>query len=172
MVSHLSDDQIQELLDGNLPVTLRRELNDHTRACSMCRERLSQYQELYGDLAAPPVLTLSKHFARRAARMVGRREIGEVQFGLTQLFFAIAAVIVAFNGLFYFYEWAALVKVFRETGKSMTAFLPSLVASLNPPVAAVDVPTNWAVLAGIVAVLLLLALFDRLVLQPRFRSSS
>ena len=48
----------------------------------------------------------------------------------TQLFFAITGIMVAFNGLYCFCERNPFVNIFEKGGKSVTAFLPSPVASL------------------------------------------
>lgn len=169
MVNHLDDEQIQDFLDGNLPVPSRRETEEHVRDCRICRERISQYEELYSELAVQPEISLSKAFTRKVLRNARRQEIGDVQFGLTQVFFIVAGAIVVINALLYFGEWSAFAGIFQKTGRNLYAFVPLLVNSFRLPLQGVKMQGSFFALA--VGIVILLFLLDRFVLQPRFRSS-
>jgi anti-sigma factor RsiW len=170
VVNHLDDEQIQDFLDGNLAVPSRRDIEEHVRDCRMCRDRVYQYEELYSELALEPDLSLSKAFTRKVLRKARRQEIGDVQFGLTQVFFVVAGAIVAINALFYFVEWKSFAGIVEKTGRSLYAFVPVLVNSLRLPLQGVKMPGGLFALAG--GMVILLFLLDHFVLQPRFRSSS
>jgi anti-sigma factor RsiW len=169
MVNHLDDEQIQDFLDGNLSVSTRYDVGEHLRECRVCRERVSQYEELFSELAAKPEVKLSKSFTRKVVRRAGRREIGEVQFGLMQVFFVVAGVIAAINALFYFIEWKSFAKIMENAGGTLYAFVPVLANSFRAPMEGVNLQGSFIGLA--VGVVILLFLLDRFVLQPRFRSS-
>ncbi len=59
---HLSDEQIQEILDtqafGGAPF-----LPWHLKVCRHCQDRYSSFQQLYEGLAVDPGFTLPPHFA-------------------------------------------------------------------------------------------------------------
>lgn len=171
MVTHLNDERVQELLDGQFPIFERREIEEHLKSCDACRERVSQYEELYSTLETAPDTELSRSFARTVLRKTNIEEIGSVQFGLTQVFAALAAVIVVVNTLLYFIEWNSLKGIAAVIGKSLIAFVPALSKSGSTTLQDVDIKGSLVFIVGAV-ILFLLFLFDRYLLQPRFRSSN
>jgi|GEM_PF-530501 len=62
---HLSDYDIQDYLDHNLnnPALV----DEHLASCSVCREKLAVYSELYVELSAPAPFSLPENFASSAA---------------------------------------------------------------------------------------------------------
>ncbi|RPH92337.1 MAG: hypothetical protein EHM72_17545 [Calditrichaeota bacterium] len=171
VVTHLNDERVQELLDGQFPIFERREIEEHLKSCDACRERVSQYEELYSTLETAPDTELSRSFARTVLRKTNIEEIGSVQFGLTQVFAALAAVIVVVNTLLYFIEWNSLKGIAAVIGKSLIAFVPALSKSGSTTLQDVDIKGSLVFIVGAV-ILFLLFLFDRYLLQPRFRSSN
>jgi hypothetical protein len=169
VVNHLDDEQIQDFLDGNLPVLSRHDIGEHIRVCRMCRERISQYEELFSELAVAPEIELSKSFTRKVVRKARQQEIGEVQFGLTQVFFIVAGAIVAINALLYSGELNTYTRIVQKTGRNLYSFIPLLTDSFRRPLPGVNLQNSFIALA--VGVVILLFLLDRFVLQPRFRSS-
>lgn len=169
MVNHLDDEQIQDFLDGNLSVSVRHDIGEHVRACQICRERISQYEELFSELTVEPEIKLAKSFTRKVVRKAIRHEIGEVQLGLMHLFFIVAGAIVAINALFYFGDLNAYARIAQQTGKSLYEFVPVLANSFRQPMQDINLQIGFIGLAA--GVVILLFLLDRFVLQPRFRSS-
>jgi len=60
---HLSDDQLQDYLDGNITIT--NSFKAHLESCSRCQEALAAYQSLYAMLKEAPKAFLSESFADR-----------------------------------------------------------------------------------------------------------
>ncbi len=60
-MKHLSDEEIQDYLDGNAPHKKNR-IEDHLKSCVHCQNLLSQYQELYIDLKQEPQFQLSEEW--------------------------------------------------------------------------------------------------------------
>ena len=61
--SHLTDDDLQALLDGSIPKAVGTQ--EHLSNCPDCRRAFQEYQVLYAALAFDPTPALSGGFAER-----------------------------------------------------------------------------------------------------------
>lgn len=61
--SHLTDDDLQALLDGSIPEAAG--MQEHLSDCPACRRTLREYRALYTALACDPTPALSGGFAER-----------------------------------------------------------------------------------------------------------
>jgi len=62
-MKHLDDEQIQELLDGNLAAESRGQIDQHLSECPSCHERTEQYRALYHGLKDEREFVLPPGFA-------------------------------------------------------------------------------------------------------------
>lgn len=170
MVTHFTDEFIQDYLDGNLSVQEKQQAKEHLHTCAVCREQVAQYQDVFGILSEEPDVHLSKHFTRSVLRKTHKQAMGEVQFNLLQLFFAVAGVILAINALLYFSETAVLVSTAKESAQAVFSFIPRLSSIFGPWLESIDFKGSLLVY-GIV-ILLMLFLIDRFVLQRKLSTSS
>ena len=87
-----------------------------------------------------------------------------------QLFFALAAIIVVINVVFYYVQVDTLATTVESTTNAFRQILPMITSTLGGFISKIQFPGFNVVLA--VIGLAGLFLLDRLVLQPRFRASS
>jgi len=66
-MNHLDEDQLQELLDGNLSVERRERVRQHLAECPSCQERVGQYQALYRGLKDESEFVMPVGFAAEVA---------------------------------------------------------------------------------------------------------
>ncbi len=170
MITHFTDDTIQDYLDGNLSITERREAERHLRDCHACRELMAQYQDVFGALSHEPEFELSKNFTRTVLRKTHKQAMGEVQFNLMQIFFAVAGLIVAINALLYFGETNVLVASAKESGQAVVSFIPRLGSIFAHWLESTQFEGSIWVFSALV--LLVLFLIDRFVLQRKLSTSS
>src|SRR5687767_10132379 len=67
-VCDLVTDRMSELLAGDLPAAMRRELDPHLRSCRSCRVELDSFARLVADLKTSPDLLSSTDIAASVAR--------------------------------------------------------------------------------------------------------
>ncbi len=61
---HLTSEQIQDLLDQNLPPQEEGRVQEHLAVCPRCRSEVESWQTLFSGLGALPALTPSPAFSR------------------------------------------------------------------------------------------------------------
>jgi anti-sigma factor RsiW len=99
---HLTDDQIQEYLDGK--ISLPSTDQDHLRSCPHCKQTLSDYQGVATILNSSPAPQLSKSFADQVMARISTEETIAVKAEqkwatvgyVASAFSIIAAVVVVF----------------------------------------------------------------------------
>jgi hypothetical protein len=69
---HLSDEQLQDFLDGNLSAD--HPLSAHLHACPRCREALAAYKTVYAGLTEDPGFELAPDFAESVMRILPEKQ--------------------------------------------------------------------------------------------------
>jgi predicted anti-sigma-YlaC factor YlaD len=67
-LDHFDDDQLQDLLDGNLTGAALHDADDHLAACPECQARADQYRALYRGLQDESEFVLPEGFAAQVAQ--------------------------------------------------------------------------------------------------------
>ncbi len=97
-INHLSDDQIQEYLDG-----LSSEVTHiHLEKCAACRENLKAYQNLYKHLQGDTPFELPSDFEDKVMSNI-RGQSETANSGLLTFFLSLLGVAGAFFTIFYYY---------------------------------------------------------------------
>jgi len=68
-LEHLSDEQLQDYLDGKLNDS-NYAVTEHLDSCPLCRQKLSEYRQVYGALDIDDGFTLSPDFASKVMTRV------------------------------------------------------------------------------------------------------
>jgi len=156
---HLSDDQIQELLDARtgrsatiLPI--------HLGVCANCRERLENFRQLYAGLAADPGFMLPETFADSVLNKLPASRPPFWMRPALCIALAVSIFILVLTGLFIFVDMKPLADgSIRIAGSSAAAFRP-LLAQFRQLLAGSNGYSGWFMLGGLG--LLSAALIDRL----------
>lgn len=169
MIDHLNDETIQNYVDGNVTASERAAIRQHIESCSECRDHVTEYQEVFNFLQNDIGIELSKNFTKQVLKKTHKAAIGSLQFGLMQLFFLLAAVIVAINVVVYYVQVEQIV----ETAKAFSVSFQQIFSTF---ISAFQGIANKVQFDGIYIVLIIIGLLglfavDRFILQPRFRPS-
>jgi hypothetical protein len=163
---HLTDEEIQEYLDGNLPQQDRLLAQKHLDTCPICQEALKQYESLYVGLKSDEGFDLSKGFPKSVIRRVPAEAEPESRYNYLNIFLTILGIIVAAGGTLYFVDLRPLGRAFAhvlpgpELGSGLVAVIKNLLIGLNG---------NVGFLIFALLTLLLVAVLDRLIFQPRYK---
>lgn len=158
---HLTDEQIQEWLDGTL--TAQSTITEHLTHCSRCQAEVAAYRSLYQELNQTVAFSLSPDFAANVTRRV---QAGKFRFSsqwwsgllITGGFLLGTAINVHYLGK------AAILAGLDRIKTQFVNFVLSFETLKN---AAVSLNVNHSLIFFAVIVLLLTFLLDRFILQHR-----
>lgn len=167
---HLNDDLIQEFLDGNLSVFERQQFEKHVQNCDKCRWRMEEFEELFSELNEQPEIQLSRSFTKKVVKKTRKEFVGSLQFGLMQIFFTLAFIIIAINVLFYYVELDTLKSDVQNTVNATFGFIPKMLSVFQGLLGGITSHTRYALFAAIILLMLLVA--DRLVFQNKHKNAS
>ena len=165
-MKHLTDEEIQNYLDGNLSPEIAILTKRHLESCPLCRETVKQYQGVYAGLAEDKGFDLSKGFAKSVVKMLPAEGETKSPFDLLNVFLMILGVIVAAGVTIRYVDLRPLGRAFShilpgpELGSGVVAFVEDLLIGLNG---------NLGLLILGVLTLLIIGALDRLLLQPKHR---
>jgi anti-sigma factor RsiW len=168
-LKHLSDEEIQDYLDGNLSKAAALKMEEHLEACPRCREALKQYQNVCVGLEDDRGFELPRGFAKAVVRRLPAEGETESRFNYLNVFLAILGIIVAAGGTLYFVDLRPLGRAFShvlpgpELGSGLLALIENLLIGLNG---------NVGFLIFALLTLILVAVLDRLVFQPKYKRVS
>lgn len=154
-VKHLSDEQIQDFLDGNLQAS-EKSLKKHLQSCSVCRKTWSYYQNLYSGLKKEPEFKLPSNFAHTVISRLPQMEKAQARFQFSDIFISITGIAALLGALIYFID----IKIFAD----LIAKISSLVSTAKN-LTALNGGLMILGLAGLT--LLFTATLDWLLVEPR-----
>ncbi|MGB7062743.1 MAG: hypothetical protein WBF13_10400 [Candidatus Zixiibacteriota bacterium] len=165
-LKHLTDEEIQNYLDGNLSREIAILTKRHLESCPLCREAVKQYQGVYAGLDKEEGFELSKGFAKSVVKMLPPQGETKSPFDLLNIFLTILGIVVGAGVTVYYVDLRPLGRAFShvlpgpELGSGVVAFVENLLIGLNG---------NLGLLILGVLTLLIIGGLDRLLLQPRHR---
>ncbi len=125
-MKHLSEDQIQDFLDGNSP-TSKNLVERHIRACPACKKIYLNYQNLFVGLKQDPGFQLSPDFTHSVISRLPQAAEAKARFQLSDIFIGITAIAALMGALIYFIDISIFsdlitkIRSLASIGKSLTA---------------------------------------------------
>jgi anti-sigma factor RsiW len=165
-LKHLTDEEIQDYLDGNLSRDIALLTERHLETCPLCREAAKQYQGVYAGLDEDKGFDLSKGFAKSIVSMLPAEGEAKTSPDLLNIFLAVLAAVFAAGVTIYYVDLRPLGRAFShilpgpQLGSGVVAFVEEFLIGLNG---------NLGLLILGVLTLLIIGGLDRLLLQPRYR---
>jgi len=138
---HLTDDEIQSFLDGNLS---QADIVGHLQTCEYCQYQLKQYQQLYIELAHDKGFNLSTDFARRVISRLQTEPSRSLMQRLWDVSIWVVGLLAGVVTSFYFIDLklvskeisealsslgtlnSAMLSVFKTFDKSLNLNIPQL----------------------------------------------
>lgn len=82
---HLTDEEIQDYLDGNVP-SGNRYVQEHLRKCERCRKALLEYQSLYLGLKKDGVLNFLQIFQKWLSQNFQKNKLSNLVLSIMNLY--------------------------------------------------------------------------------------
>lgn len=165
-LEHLTDEEIQDYLDGNLSEKITLLVRQHLEECRRCREALKQYQSVYVGLEDEKGFELSKGFARSVINKLPAEGEAKSYSNIFYLLLGMLGVAVSVVITLRYVDLKPFGKILshvipgRELGTGLLDLMKGLLLGMNGN-------------AGFVIIALLTLLFvaglDRFIFQPKYR---
>lgn len=159
-MKHLSDEEIQDFLDGNLPER-NQEIERHLSECESCRVEVKHYRRLAAALAADTGQDLAAGFADRVMVRVSAEPVARpraVLFERLAMALVGAAMVVVAA---VFLDWSlvgrVLVEMFSRAATKASATAPEVTGGMH---------IDLNLLAAALTVLALIGIADHFILKP------
>lgn len=162
-VRHLTDEQIQRYLDGDL--SHDSDVAHHLHQCAVCRRKLQLYRQVYAGLEQDVGFQLTPGFAESVmARLVATPEKNS-PISLAGLILIICGSVIMTGLALYFLGVRTLTEKLASLSAVAVGFGSSIVESLKAATASLGVTMDVALFTGLI--LLTFAAIDRILFRYR-----
>jgi len=166
-VTHLTDEEIQEYLDGNLSHQSRVFTEAHLETCEFCQAALKQYQSLYVGLNQDQGFDLPRTFAKSVVAKLPLAQKTKSGFNYSDILLGILAILItAFTSLYYL-DLGSLGKRLTHIPLPQFEFVSWLFDATKSLVAALQ--ANLSLLVVGILVLIVTGALDRILFKPLVR---
>ena len=169
-LKHLNDEEIQEYLDGNLPVQDLTTIEEHLERCPVCQDSIKQYRYLYDGLAKDEGFELSKDFAKTVLSRLGAEVQAKPRFNYFYVLIAFLGAVLGVATVIRFMNLKSLGATIYETIQPRFEFISVFTDSVKYALLILNGNAGLVIIAGLA--LAFLATVDRFVLKPKYRRVS
>ncbi|SYZ72659.1 hypothetical protein TRIP_C20774 [Candidatus Zixiibacteriota bacterium] len=150
-INHLTDDQIQQFLDGSADISACH----HLENCSICREHLKVYEGLYNELKRDTPVELSADFPRKIMDILNSGS-GQSAISWITVVLSLLGVAGAFLTIFFYYG----VGFIRGPYEQIVVSFEKAAEALN---------NGFILVVATVLILIFLGILDRNIARVRRR---
>jgi hypothetical protein len=166
---HLSDDEIQDYLDGNYHKN-NDAIRSHLHTCDICEYKLSLYKNIYSELNKNAEFVLSPQFPQEMASIVQKETPALSRINISDTVLSIVIFIIGISATLLLVDYKAVGKIFTSLYLPKFNFITLLFSTLR----SIFVNTNMNLGLIVFALIILLCIYilDRLISHLRIRYSS
>jgi hypothetical protein len=166
-VTHLTDEEIQDYLDGNLSHPKRIFAEAHLKTCESCQVALKQYQSLYVGLKQDQGFDLPKGFAKSVVAKLPVVEKAKSGFNYSDILLGILGILITTFMASYYLNLGSLGKRLTQITQPQFELIAKLFDAAKSLVTALQ--GNLSLLIVGILVLLVTGALDRILFQPLLR---
>lgn len=163
-IRHLTDEEIQEYLDG----TLSQEhsfLVTHLESCDLCQNELRQYKSLYTGLESDFNFNLSPGFSKSVILGL-QKELKEKHYvNYWYAFLSIIGIIIGLGTTFYFVDFKPFITVIPNTFKLQDYLIPAIYSFLKNYLTGLNINLTLLGFAGLI--LLVISILDHFIFSGK-----
>ena len=166
-VTHLTDEEIQDYLDGNLSHQGRIFAEAHLETCESCKVAVKQYQSLYVGLKQDRGFDLPRTFAKSVVAKLPLTPKTKSGFDYSDILLGILAILITAFASLYYLNLSSLGERLTQIPLPLPEIGSWLFDAGKNLVAALD--GNLSLLIVGILVLLVTGALDRILFQPLLR---
>jgi anti-sigma factor RsiW len=162
-VNHLSDEEIQGYLEGDIPRST--EISRHLKKCATCQQELQSYRQVYRALEQDSGFELSSGFAESVMGRLTVTSVSTSQNSLINSILIILGSIITLGITLYFANGAVVVEMFKGVSSGVTDIGAALIESFQSVTSSLGVRVD--VLLFTLMLLLMFTLLDHILVRSR-----
>lgn len=159
---HLTDDEIQNFLDGNLSEA-QTDVVDHLQTCEFCQKQLRHYQQVYVELAHDKGFNLSADFSATVISRLQDEASRSLRQRLWDISIWIVGILIGVVISIYFIDLKSLSKDMTQSLGALSSFGSIMLSFFKTFEKSLNLNIFQLVTAG--CVLLLILAIDHFILQ-------
>jgi hypothetical protein len=164
---HLTDEEIQEYLDGNLSRRNSFLVKRHLDACPICQESVKRYQSLYAGLARDEGFDLLHDFAKSVVARLPVETQVKSHFNFANVFLVISGIIMALSMAVHYLDLKLLGQTISDILLAQYEFGLGVAESLKTFLSGLN--TNRDLLIFGVLALLVIVTLDHFIVRKFLR---
>lgn len=157
---HLTDQQIQDFLDGNLSQEQESIFRGHLQSCPQCHSELAQYRALYSELQSEMAFELSPDFSSRVITAIQAEARKAWLARLWNLLLPMFGICIGIGVMIYYVDFKPFLKVFSDSLNPSRYFDSIVMTNLKEVLIKFNLNLNLIMFAGLS--LLVVILIDQL----------
>jgi len=161
---HLSDDEIQDYLDGNLAEN-DAEIKEYLQKSEKSRTELARYKTLYNKLAEETDFELSPNFASNVVALTEEQSAEKFFHRISQIVLWAVGIVIGIAAVIRFTDIENYFKGFKEVGVQGEGIFNTIANSFQSLFA--NSSLNFSLIGAVAFVLLAIFLIDRLIMRAR-----
>ena len=166
-LTHLTDSQIQDFLDGNRQAN-ESQLRLHLESCQLCQGTVEQYKLLYEELARPVEVALRPGFVARMADRFESEYVAARESSLVDRLLWSSIGVAAALAIYFFVNWSTLLTDLANNTAWQTLFSREQLSSLSTLMAEHQIDPAFPAIAALA--LLVFGNLDTIIRHFRHRS--
>jgi len=159
---HLTDEEIQDYLDGNLQ-SENRLSEEHLQTCQLCQNTMEEYNRLYEELKVDEGFELSPGFLESVLSRLKKEKASTSSLSLAEILILGMMAVVALFTTIYFVNWASFGQVISRILLSEAETLLTIWGNSVKLLMELNLSPDLLFLAGVI--LLIIKLLDYLIIN-------
>ena len=169
-LKHLTDDEIQDYLDGNLTQRDWVLAEKHLKTCPLCQEALKQYKALYVGLKHELGFELSQNFAKAVIRRLPAQEEAEPHFDFLNIFLIIFGALSSLGVALYYVNLKTLGKAFSNLLSFQQEFISGILEPIKNLYLGLNGSIGFLIFVGLS--LAIIVALDHFLMKPKYKRLS
>jgi len=166
-MTHLTDEELQNYLDGNISHKQIPIFEQHIESCEKCQSELAQYRSLYAGLKEDVAFNLLPGFSTAVMKAIQAQVRKTWLARLWNVLLPILGVAAGIGVMIYYIDFKPFLKIFSDSLNPSRYFDSAVVSNLNQVLAKLNVNLNIIVFAGLS--LLVVILIDHLISRYKLK---
>lgn len=161
---HLTDEEIQNYLDGNIPEG-DKYIQKHLRRCEGCRKALLEYQNLYLGLKDDQGFELPKGFPKAVLSKLPEEESVKARFKYYE--FALILLGIAVTGFvgFHLIDLKPLIQTLSGIPMPKFGFIHTFFSSFGTLLKALNIESSLIIFSALTVIVI--KILDYIILHPK-----
>jgi len=161
---HLTDEEIQNYLDGNLSPE-NKFAQRHLKRCKLCQKTLKEYKSLYLELKDEKGFRLSRGFASSVISKLPKEPVARSQSKYAEILLVIVGIVAAGFTTLHFVDVKPLVRMITQILLPQFEFISASFGSIANLLEGLNINSSLLVFSGLT--LLIIRVLDYIILHLR-----